>query len=91
MTFEYTPSVKDISTCKKKSILEFAKTLGVEDSTQIYAKPLTKGVKVFTAWDKEKYYLGNAGDYIACRVDDLHDIYVIKGSLFGSLYKKCEA
>ena len=91
MTFEYTPSVKDISTGKKKSILEFAKTLGVEDSTQIYAKPLTKGVKVFTAWDKEKYYLGNAGDYIACRVDDPHDIYVIKGSLFGSLYKKCEA
>ena len=90
--FEYPPSIKDVNTGKKKHIMEYARSLGVSsaDSTNIYARPLTKGVKVFTAWDKEKYYLGNVGDYIAFRTDDPHDIYVIKGSLFDRLYKRCD-
>jgi phosphoglycolate phosphatase len=89
-TFEYPPSIKDISTGKKKHIMEYSRSLAVAgaSSTNIYARPLKKGVKVFTAWDKEKYYLGNVGDFIAFREDDPHDIYVIKGSLFDRLYKK---
>jgi phosphoglycolate phosphatase len=89
-TFEYPPSIKDISTGKKKHLMEYSRSLAVAgaSSTNIYARPLKKGVKVFTAWDKEKYYLGNVGDYIAFREDDPHDIYVIKGSLFDRLYRK---
>ncbi len=84
---EYPPTIKDLSTGKKKKIMEFAKTVRAEDTSGIYARQLTKGVKVFTAWDNEKYYLGNPGDYIACRRDDPHDIYVIKGRLFDKLYE----
>ena len=85
---EYPPKIRDLGSGKKKSIMEFARTVSTEDSSCIYAMPLTKGAKVFTAWDKEKYYLGNPGDYIACRDDDPHDIYIIKGSLFDRLYKE---
>jgi phosphoglycolate phosphatase len=87
-TFEYPPCVKDLYTGEKRNLLKFVKTAGTTDSTKIYAKPVTKSVKVFTAFDNENYFLGNVGDYIACRADDPHDIYIIKARLFDSLYKK---
>ena len=59
-------------------------------NTKICARPLKKHVKLFTAWDDEKYYSGNPGDYIAVREDDEHDIYVIKESLFDRLYKRVD-
>ena len=68
--------------------MEFAKTVSTTDTSGIYAKTLSRGAKVFTAWDSEKYYLGNPGDYIACREDDPHDIYIIRGSLFNRLYSE---
>ena len=45
-------------------------------------------MKLFTAWDDEKYYSGTPGDYIAVREDDEHDIYIISGELFDDLYEK---
>ena len=53
---------------------------------KIFAKPLEKGVKVFTAWDKEKYMLGKPGDYLAVRTDDYHDVYVVEKEIFGKTY-----
>ncbi len=54
----------------------------------IYAKELDHRVKVFTTWDPDKYYLGVPGDYLAVRVDDLSDIYVIAGDIFDKTYEK---
>ena len=90
-SFEYPPCVKDLFTGEKRNLLKYVKTVGTTDSSKIYAKTLTKSAKVFTAFDNENYFLGNAGDYIACRADDPHDIYIIKENLFNSIYKKCEA
>ena len=45
-------------------------------------------MKVFTSWDPDKYYLGNVGDYLAVREDDMHDIYVIKGDIFDRTYDR---
>ncbi len=85
---EYPPHILNLSTGEKKGIMKYAKTIESQDASNIYAKKLTRGIKVFTAWDQEKYYLGNVGDYIAVREDDLHDIYVIKDRLFDQLYAK---
>ena len=85
---EYPPHILNLSTGEKKGIMKYAKTIESSDTSNIYAKKLDRGVKVFTAWDQEKYYLGNVGDYIAVREDDLHDIYVIKNRLFDQLYGK---
>ena len=32
--------------------------------------------------------LGKAGDYLAVRMDDLHDIYIIEKSIFHKTYEK---
>ncbi|WP_035767909.1 DHH family phosphoesterase [Butyrivibrio sp. NC2002] len=86
--YDYPPNIKNKSTGEKKNIMSYAKVASTTDSSFIYASKLKKGVKVFTAWDKEKYYLGNAGDYIASRSDDPHDIYVIKEKIFEQSYEK---
>lgn len=56
----------------------------------IQAKPLTKAVKIFTQWDEDKYMLGDIGDYIAVRNDDIHDIYIIKASIFDKTYEEIQ-
>ena len=56
--------------------------------THIYARELTERVKVFTAWDEEKYMLGKPGDYLAVRCDDKHDIYVVERDIFFKTYEE---
>jgi phosphoglycolate phosphatase len=84
--FEYTPSVKNTATDEVRTVLEYARTVVSTGTSLICARPLTKAVKVFTAWDDEKYYSGDVGDYIAFRKEDVHDIYVIRARLFPLLY-----
>ena len=86
--FEYEPSVRDLDTGKIRHVMPYARTVISPGSSMIYARPLENPVKLFTAWDDEKYYSGNIGDYIAVREDDPHDIYIIKGRLFDKLYRK---
>ena len=52
------------------------------------ARELTGRVKVFTAWDREKYTLGRPGDYLAVRCDDRHDIYIVERDIFFKTYEK---
>ncbi|MCR5418838.1 MAG: DHH family phosphoesterase [Lachnospiraceae bacterium] len=86
-TFEYEPSIRDVITGEKKGVLKFAGSILSQGDVRIFAKPLSDHVKLFTAWDEEKYYSGNPGDYIAVREDDPHDIYIINGRLFSRLYR----
>ncbi len=87
-TFEYEPSVTDVFTGEKKSVLVYAKGIISTGRSRIYAKPLDRYIKLFTSWDEEKYYAGVPGDYIAFREDDPHDIYIINSRLFDRLYKE---
>ncbi len=89
-TFEYEPCIKDVFTGEKKSVSAFARSVLSTGNVKIFARPLEEYVKLFTAWDEEKYYSGKPGDYIAVREDDPHDIYVINGRLFDQLYKEAE-
>ncbi len=86
--FEYPPSVKDCYSGEKKDVLSYATEVVSTGKARIYARPLTGYIKLFTAWDDEKYYSGSPGDYIAVREDDPHDIYIIKGRLFDQLYSE---
>ena len=87
-TFEYDPCITDALTGEKKSVKEYAVSVLSMGKVRIYAKPLEEHVKLFTAWDEEKYYSGNPGDYIAVREDDPHDIYIINERLFDQLYSE---
>ena len=90
-TFEYSPSIKDLSTGQKTDVMSHAQAMISHGGGLIYAQPLDHCVKIFTQWDEEKYYLGNVGDYIAVSAEDEHDIYIIKKSLFPLLYKQADS
>lgn len=85
---EYVPTIKVRSTGKTLILTDYAKVCVPSGSVSIYARPLMRGVKVFTAWDKEKYMLGRPGDYLAVRSDDFHDVYVIEQKIFDKTYSE---
>ncbi len=87
-TGEYAPVVKDVLEGKNVSLVPYAKTCVPSGEVHIYAARLEHRVKVFTAWDEEKYMLGKEGDYLAVRMDDLHDIYIIEKSIFQRTYEE---
>lgn len=88
--FEYSPNVKDLASGERKFVMEHAQAVISNGGGRIYARPLERSTKLFTAWDEEKYYLGHPGDYIAVRAEDEHDIYLINSRLFPMLYKEAD-
>lgn len=52
-----------------------------------FAKESDHRIKVFTTWNKDKYMRGKKGDFLACRKDDLHDVYVIERDIFYKTYE----
>lgn len=87
----YIPTIKNRITGQNLLITDYAKVCIPTGEVKIYAKQLTRGIKVFTAWDKEKYMLGQPGDYLAVRTDDMHDIYIIEQKIFGLTYEAVES
>lgn len=85
---DYVPTIKKQDAPDSTLITEYAKVCIPTGDTYIYAKPLDKGVKVFTAWDPDKYMLGKPGDILAVRSDDAHDIYVVEKDIFSKTYDK---
>lgn len=88
---DYLPTIKVKSTGETMTLMDYARVCVPSGSVKIYAKPIDKGVKVFTAWDKEKYMLGKQGDYLAVRADDYHDVYIIEEDIFGQTYQEVES
>lgn len=88
MKIEYAPTVRDNIFGDVYQLMKYMKTCVATGDTKVMAKPLEKNVKVFTAWDENKYYLGKVGDYLAVREDDFHDIYVVKREIFLETYEE---
>ena len=87
---EYVPVIKNRTNGQNLILTDYAWKCIHTGDVQIYAKPLEKGVKVFTAWDKSKYMLGKPGDWLAVRSDDMHDIYVVERDIFKHSYNEVE-
>lgn len=85
---EYEPVVKNWEDGKSMVLTDYAKVCISSGGAPIYAKPLEKGVKVFTPWYKGHYMLGRPGDYLAVRCDDLHDVYVVEKDVFSKSYEE---
>lgn len=85
---QYIPTIRNCLSGENTPITPFAKCCVATGQARIYAKPVDCDVKVFTQWGK--YYLGQPGDYLAVRCDDLHDVYLINNNIFARTYAKCE-
>lgn len=83
---EYLPTVINRIDNTIVEISESARICIADGGTFIYAKPSDRKLKVFTQWNKDNYYAGNEGDYIAVRCDDLDDIYIVEKSIFADSY-----
>ena len=85
-TANYPPSLIDRLTGKRVHLAPHAQTCLPKSSKQIRAIKLRRPTKVFTNWDKEKYFLGQAGDYIAAPENDFNDVYIISQNIFAETY-----
>ena len=85
---KYIPAIKNRKDNSTTQITQFAGSCMTTDRSRIYARPLKKTTKIFTAWDEEKYMLGKVGDYLAVREDDAHDIYAVEKKIFALTYEK---
>lgn len=87
---KYVPRVKNRLNGDTLNLAQYAKKCIPSGDVQIYGKKLEKGMKVFVAWDKERYMLGKPGDVLAVRSDDAHDVYIIEEKIFGLTYSEVE-
>ncbi len=82
----YEPTIRNRATGEVMKLADCARSCIARGGAQIHAKELTERVKIFTAWDEEKYMLGRKGDFLAVRCDDRHDIYVVERNIFYETY-----
>ncbi|MDR2637544.1 MAG: hypothetical protein LBB55_04325, partial [Zoogloeaceae bacterium] len=85
-TAEYPPSIIEIMQGKRLSLLPFVHSCVPKKTKSIRAMPLAKDTKVFADWDKERYFLGKAGDYLVVPEQDHHDVYVVSQKIFPRTY-----
>ncbi|BBB91114.1 MAG TPA: DHH family phosphoesterase [Methylomusa anaerophila] len=83
---EYAPTIRNRLTGEVVELTKFLKSCVATGDTAVYAAPLTKNTKVFTAWDDQKYMSGKVNDYLAIRQDDINDVYIIENSIFPRTY-----
>lgn len=87
---EYEPVIKNNVNGRNVSLVPYARSCMVKGDTYIHAKQLDHRIKIFTAWDAEKYMLGEEEDYLAVREDDAHDVYIIDRDIFHKTYEKAQ-
>ncbi len=85
---EYVPTAKDRLTGNMLALTDHAGVCISAEREKVYARELTKGVKVFPVKDKNKYMLGQPGDYLAVDSADLHDVFVVEKDVFHKSYRE---
>lgn len=85
---EYQPNIRSYTDGQVYELYAYAKSCVSLDSNHVFARQIAEIVKIFTLWDTEKYYLGMPGDYLACRVDNPKDIYIVEQDIFHKTYHK---
>ena len=85
---DYVPTVKNRINGQTLVLTDYAKVCVPTGEVCIYARQLDSGVKIFTAWDPDRYMLGKPGDYLAVREYDHQDVYVIERDVFGKSYER---
>lgn len=89
--FEYTPKVWNLSDGTATEIMGAAKQCEALPDAYIYARQLTKAMKLFTNWNYESYMEGKQGDYLACSGENKSDCYLIKKEVMLETYEEVQA
>lgn len=70
-----------------KSLKDYAKTCIPKGSSRVHARQLTRRTKVFVSWS-DSYMLGKPGDFLASRVENPKDVYVIAKDIMEKSYQE---
>lgn len=87
---EYLPTIRskeDGTTFELTQIAESCKSNG---TSYVLARELDHTVKIFTAWDRDNYYLGKPGDFMVCPYNNPDDVYIVARDIFIKSYQKCD-
>lgn len=87
---EYIPVVEYEGDSRSVPIDEMAHLCYPKPKSSIYATKISKRTKVFGNNNREEYFLGYPGDYLAVRCDDLTDAYIIRKGIFEDTYEILE-
>ncbi len=90
MQTDYKPVIKNKKNGETCEISDKVKLCVSKDKSEIYAQKLEKRVKIFTEWDDTVYMLGEEGDFIVARKDNLKDIYIVDQETFDLSYEEME-
>lgn len=84
---DFIPAVENITTGEYIGLDDLAHICYPKQGEGIYAKKLERRTKIFPAGSSRDYFYGRPGDYMAVRVDDLCDSYIIQGDVFERTYE----
>lgn len=84
----YEPTIHNRETGEVMKLIDHAKLCISDGGRRVFARELTKRVKLFTAWDREKYTLGCPGDYLIVGCEDRNDIYLLERDIFFHTFEK---
>lgn len=84
---EYIPSIVEKPNYTVRQLTEYARGCTSQTDSRIWARQLCEPVRVYTLWDKDRYYRGRRGDYLAAQFHDTSDVYIIGKDVFDLLYE----
>ena len=87
---DFIPVVETVSDGGYISIDEMARLCYPKTQAVICCQELKKRTRVFSKNSEQEYFLGRPGDYLAVRLDDITDIYVIQRDIFAETYEKVQ-
>lgn len=85
---DFLPAIERVSDGDYISLDDVARLCYPKQGTGIYACELSHRTKVFPANESTEYFLGRPGDYLAIRLEDFQDIYVIQREIFQQTYEE---
>lgn len=88
---DFIPAVENITTGEYISLDNLAHICYPKQGEGIYAKKLERRTKIFPESSSRDYFYGRPGDYMAVRVDDLCDCYIIQGDVFERTYELADS
>ena len=87
---DFIPVVETVSDGGYISIDEMERLCYPKTQAVICCQELKKRTRVFSKNSEQEYFLGRPGDYLAVRLDDITDIYVIQRDIFAETYEKVQ-
>jgi len=88
--YDYEPTVKNEITGDVRELRPHLKYCVATEESSIFAAPLARNTKIFTDFYPNGYMYGEAGDYLAIKCDDYHDVYIIQDYIFAETYEAVE-